>query len=103
AGMTPDEINRWEAELQTALQGLQNKFDIEMIEIKGHCHVVEHMDTKHPCYSVRRISNVTCGTLAKCPRTVRDRKDEFLNTSVVDPKTFVMPQNEPDVEIHVIE
>ena len=103
AGMTPEEINLWESELQAALQCFQNKFDIELIEIKGHCHVVEHTDIKHGFYSVRRITNVNCGTLAKCPRTVRQRKEEFLDTTVVDPATFVMPRNEPQVEIHVIE
>ena len=84
--MKPEEVNAWETRLQTALQSIQHQFDIELIEIKGHCHSLEMLG--------RKVVNVTCGTLAKCPRTVRDRKEEFLNTTIVDPNTFIMPQPE---------
>ena len=48
----------------------------------------------------RRVTNVKCGTLAKCPRTAKDRKDEFLATTMVDPTTFIMPQ--PLVTVQVL-
>ena len=94
-GMTPEEVNAWETQLQTALATIQHQFDVEMIEVKGHCHVVERVG--------RRTVNVRCGTLAKCPRTAKERKNEFLGTTVVDPHTFVMPQAQAQAKESVIE
>lgn len=81
---TADEICDWLNQLQNDLRRYEHLFDVEKIEIKGHPHRVI-MDG-------RRVMGVKCGQLAKVPREISHRFEEFRNTAVVDFRKWTFPK-----------
>jgi hypothetical protein len=80
---TPTQLCEWIKLLQYKLQQFQHRFDVEMIEIKGHPHV------KH--YKGRELVGITSGQHAKLPREIADRFEEFQNTTEIDIRSWVFP------------
>jgi hypothetical protein len=81
--MTPKEVCDWLKKLQSWLQSYQHHFDIEMIEVKGQPMRL----TKNG----QEVTQVTCGTLAKIPREIVTRWEEFTNTTQVNALKFAFP------------
>lgn len=82
-GKTAAQVNEWLRRLEDDLQAYQHQFDIELIEIKGQCRELVYAD--------RRLIDVKCGQLAKLPREIVQRWDEFQKTTRLDFDTFTFP------------
>lgn len=82
-GLTDEQVNEYLKHIEQRLRQEQAKVnaDIELVEIKGSIPIIDGAE-----YKV-----IKSGSLAKFPRTIRDRLDEFKNTTVVSPDTLQAP------------
>jgi len=86
-------VKDWMKKLQEYLQGYQHLFDVEMIEIKGQPTTTQYQTFQYQGYRMQtyKVQDVCCGTLAKLPREILNRWDEFEATTTVDIAAFPFP------------